>query len=230
MFNEENNLVKDKLEIYNLLKNIQKSRQLISLSLESLPHHSITSLLKVHHDSQVITFDEPNPILNNKLAATKDEATFSLKLSKVDVLFKAKLIVGNRDENINELYVHYPKEIYYAQNRGYYRFNTEDIDEINTTVYLSATKRIPAQLVNISLNGLCLRFPYSYASVFQVNHHIDDIFVELPNQNGFSVSAKVQNARIENNYQSIIIGLEIQKQKANVEKNIQQFIFRSENI
>lgn len=229
MFNENNDLIKDKIEIYNLLKNIQKSNQLISLSFESLPQYGITSLLEVHHDSEILIFDEPNPQLSSKLTSVKNEAIFSLKLSNVAILFSSELIINNTKTGINELYTHYPKEIYYPQNRSYYRFNTENINEINTTVYLSAAKRIPVQLIDISLNGLCLRLPYSFASMFQVNHYINDIYIELPDHNGFSVSAKVQNTRIENNYNNITLGLEVQQQKAIVEKTIQQFIFRNEN-
>lgn len=229
MFNNNNDLVKDKLEIFNLLKNIQKSRQLITLSFDSLPRYSLTSLLEVHHDAKVLMFDEPNPSLSTKLTSNKTDATFSLKLEHVSVLFKAKLVSDNSDNDISDLYTHFPKEIYYPQNRHYYRFNTESIDEISATVFLSATKRLPAQLVNISLNGLCLRLPYSFAAMFQVNHYIDDIYIELPDQNGFSISAKVQNSRIENNYRNIALGLEIDNQKSAIEKTIQQFIFRTEN-
>lgn len=229
MFNNNNDLVKSRLEIFNLLKNIQKSRQLITLSFDSLPQHCLSSLLEVHHDSKVLVFDEPNPLLSKNLTNTKIDATFSLKLGHVPVIFKAKLISDKIDNHINDLHTHFPEEIHYPQNRHYYRFNTENINKINATVFLSSTKRLPAQLVNISLNGLCLRLPYSFAGMFQVNHYIDDIYIELPDQNGFSVSAKVQNLRIENNYENISIGLEIDKQKAAIEKTIQQFIFRTEN-
>lgn len=228
MFNNNNALIKDKLEIYNLLKNIQKSRQLISLSFDSLPQHCLTSLLEVNHDARVLAFDEPNPSLSEKLAKSKHEVTLSLKLDSIPVLFKTGLIF-NHCKNLNSsLCSHFPEEIYYPQNRHYYRFNTENINKINSTVYLSATKKLPCQLINISLHGLCLRLPYSFAAMFQVKQYIDDIYIELPNQNGFSVSAKVQNTRIENNYNYIALGLQIDQQKMTIEKTIQQFIFQNE--
>ena len=58
---------------------------------------------------------------------------------------------------------------------------------------------------------------------------IDDIYIELPNQSGFSISAKIQNTRTVKNYSNIAVGLQIQQQKSNIEKVIQQFIFRTEN-
>ncbi|MCW9031253.1 MAG: PilZ domain-containing protein, partial [Gammaproteobacteria bacterium] len=128
------------------------------------------------------------------------------------------------------IYTLFPDEIYYPQNRNYYRFITEYIDEVKATIFLSSTKKLPCQLINLSLNGLCLRFPYSFASCFHVNQMIDDIYIELPEQNGFSVSAKVQNMRIENNYSNIAVGLEIHQHRSSIEKTIQQFIFRAENI
>ena len=230
MFNDNSALIKDNLEVYSLLKNIQKSKQLISLSFESLPQYCLTSLIDVHHDTELLIFDEPNPRLNDKLTQTKNEITLSLKLDNVPVLFKSKLI-PNSSRNIDSIQsAHFPKIIHYAQNRKYYRFNTENINEITTTVFFSSIKRLHGQLVNISLNGLCLRLPYSFAAMFPVNQHVDDIYIELPNQSGFSISAKVKNSRIEKNYNYIALGLQIQKPKISIEKTIQQFIFRSSNL
>lgn len=217
--------VNNELEVFNLLKNIQKSRQLISLSFDSLPQYCLTSLLEVHHDTKVLIFDEPNPQPGSKLTEKKNKAKFSLKLDHLPVTFETKIISNN-----NELQTTFPEEIHYPQNRSYYRFNTENINNIRATVFLTSTARLPCELLNISLDGVCLRFPYSYAKLFQVNQLIDDIYIELPDQNGFSISAKVQNARIVRNHTNIAVGFQIQQQKPNIEKVIQQFIFRSENM
>ncbi len=225
MLNNNSALVNNALEIFNLLKNIQKSKQLISLSFASLPQYCLTSLLEVHHDTKILIFDEPNPQPSSRLTKTKEKAKFTLKLDQLPIVFETKIISNN-----NELQTNFPNEIYYPQNRSYYRFNTEYINDIRTTVFFSSTTQLPCELLNISLDGICLRFPYSYAKLFQVNQLIDDIYIELPNQNGFSISAKVQNARTVKNYSNIDVGLQIQQQKPNIEKVIQQFIFRTENV
>lgn len=227
MLNHTNSRLKNKLEIFNLLKRIQKSRQLISVSFESLPHYCLTSLIDLHHEAKVLVFDEPNPQISSKLIQVKNEAGFSLKLEKLPVLFNAGLIQNN---NKNRLYAHFPNEVYYPQNRRYYRIRTEFLYEITTTIFLSSTQRLPCELINISLNGICLRFPYSFAQKFSINQVINDIYIELPNTNGFSISAKVKNIRIENSYASIAVGLQIHNQQPRIEKTIQQFIFRTENI
>jgi len=228
--NSENKaLITGLLESYNLLKKIQKSKQLISISFESLPQHCLTSLLEVHYDTKVLIFDEPNPSLSPKLIASKDEAEFSLKLEGLPVKFKTKFIL-NLNNEISDLYSPFPESIYYPQNRQYHRFRTEFIDDIEIKIYFTATKQLSCKLVNISLNGLCLQLPYSFASLFQIKQIIDDIYIQLPKQNGFSISAKIQNARIENNYSHILLGLQIHEQKSNIEKTIQQFIFRTENL
>lgn len=225
MLSNNNHRVNNTLEIFNLLKKIQKSNQLIALSFESLPQYCLTSLLEVSHDSKTLIFDEPNPQPSSKLTNKKNKAKFSLKLDHLPIIFETKITKNN-----NELHTDFPKEIYYPQNRNYYRFSTKYIKDINATVFLSSTTRLPCELLNISLNGICLRFPFSYAKLFQVNKLIDDIYVELPDQSRFSLSAKVQNTRIVRNYSYIEIGLEIQQQKQSVEKVIQQFIFQTENI
>ena len=220
--------ITDSLEIFSLLKRIQKAKQLISLSFESLPRYALTSLLEIHHDTNVLVFDEPNPAVSNKLITAKNEAEFSLKLEQLPVSFKAEIISTQQGNNTNRLYTHFPQEIYYPQNRTYYRFRTEFIDDINTTIFFFFSKRLECELVNISLSGLCLRLPYSYASMFKVNNVINDIYIQLANKAGFSVSAKVQNTRIENNYANIVIGLQVHKQKPRIEKAIQRFIFHAE--
>ncbi len=230
MLKPNNSLIKNTLEIYNLLKKIQKSKQLISLSFRSLPQYSLTSLLEVHYDEKTLIFDEPNPQPGSKLINIKNEAEFSLKLERLPIKFKTEFISDDSEIINNDLHAYFPKEIFYPQNRHHYRFRTEFINDIGTTVFLSSTKRLACQLVNISLNGLCLRFPYSFARMFQVNQLINDIYIQLPNQSGFSISARVQNSRIENNYANITLGLQVLHQKPNIEKTIQQFIFRSENI
>ena len=230
MFNKKSEFVTDTLEIYNLLKNIQKSKQLISLSFDSLPQYSLTSLLEVQYDTKVLIFDEPNPLPNQKLLATKNEAEFSLKLEKLPVKFKAKFILNDATNSFKDLYTPFPEKIYYPQNRSFYRFRTEFIENIDATVFLSSKRRIPCQLINISLNGICLRIPYSLASMFNINKFINDIHIQLPEQSGFSISAKIKNMKIVNSYANMDIGLQIQDQTTTVEKVIQQFIFRSENI
>lgn len=222
-------LIKEPLEIYNLLKNIQKSKQLISLSFKSQPQYCLTTLLEVHHDTKVLIFDEPNPKLTSQLMKD-EEAQFSLKLEKLPVNFKSKFIVGSNNINEGNLYTPYPEEIDYPQNRQFHRFQTKYIKNIETTIYATSTKQIDCQLIDISLNGLCLQLPYSYASLFQKTQLINDIYVQLPNQKGFSISAKIKNTRIQNNYHNIALGLEIRQQKPSIEKSIQQFIFRTENI
>ena len=230
MFNKKSEFVTNSLEIYNLLKNIQKSKQLISLSLDSLPQYSLTSLLEVNHDTKVLIFDEPNPLPNQKLLATKNEAEFSLKLEKLPIKFKAKFILNNVTNGFKDLYTPFPENIYYPQNRSFYRFRTEFVENINATVFLSLKRRLPCQLINISLNGICLRIPYSLASMFEINQFINDIYIQLPEQNGFSISAKIKNVQIVNNYTNMDIGLQIQEQTTSIEKIIQQFIFRSESM
>lgn len=226
MINNKNSFIEDKIEIFNLLKKIQNSKQLISISFKSLPQHCLTSLLEVQRDVELLIFDEPNPLLGKKLIESKSEATFSLKLENLPVEFST-LFSANKISN--ELYANFPQKIHYQQNRFYYRFRTEFIKEIDATIFVSSTIRLPGQLMNISLNGLSLRFPYSLASRFKVDQLLNDIYLKLPNQNSFSFSAKVQNTRIENNYAHITLGLAIQKQNTSMEKTIQQFIFHSEN-
>ena len=230
MFNKKSEFVTNSLEIYNLLKNIQKSKQLISLSLDSLPQYSLTSLLEVNHDTKVLIFDEPNPLPNQKLLATKNEAEFSLKLEKLPIKFKAKFILNNVTNGFKDLYTPFPENIYYPQNRSFYRFRTEFVENINATIFLSLKRRLPCQLINISLNGICLRIPYSLAAMFEINQFINDIYIQLPEQNGFSISAKIKNVQIVNNYTNMDIGLQIQEQTTSIEKIIQQFIFRSESM
>ena len=230
MFNKKSEFVTSTLEIYNLLKNIQKSKQLISLSFDSLPQYSLTSLLEVQHDTKVLIFDEPNPLPSKKLLSTKNEANFSLKLEKLPIKFKTKFIFNDTTNNFKDLYTPFPKDIYYPQNRRFYRLRTEFIEDINATVFLSLKRRLPCQLINISLNGICLRIPYSFASIFKINQFIGDIYIQLPEHSGFSISAEIKNMQIVNNYRNMDIGFQIQEQTTTIEKVIQQFIFRSESI
>jgi c-di-GMP-binding flagellar brake protein YcgR len=231
MPNKQSALITNTLEIYNLLKNIEKSKQLIAISFDSLPKHCLTSLLDVRHDTKVLIFDEPHPQLSSTLLTTKKEAVFTLKLDNLPVKFKTNFLLNNNKENnFNDLYAPFPEEIHYPQKRRYYRFCTELIDEIETTIFFSAKRKLPCKLINISLNGFRLHIPFSFASMFQINQQIDDIYIQLPEQNGFSISASIKNARIENNYTSVALGLEIKQQKPAIEKIIQQFIFRSKSV
>lgn len=221
--------IKNEDEIYNLLKKIQKSKQLISLSFKSLPNLSLTSLLDVHKNKQILVFDEPNPTLTTKQINKKNEAKFSLRLNKLPIVFETKLISNKENRTTNELHSYFPTEIYYPQNRNFHRFRTEYLNDITVTLFISSKIRIPSKLINISINGLCLRLPYSLANKFQTNQIIEDIFIQLPNQYEFSTSAIIKSTRIENNYTNFDLGLEINQHKPRIEKAIQQFIFRTEN-
>jgi c-di-GMP-binding flagellar brake protein YcgR len=225
MNKQKNALLVDNTEIFNLLKNIQKSKQLISVSFESLPLYCLTILLDVHHDARVLIFDESNPKISDKLIKNKTEAEFSLKLERLPVVFKSKLISNTKKPDI--LYAHFPDEIYYPQNRRNYRFHTEFMDEINASIVFSANETLNCQLVNISISGLCLRFPNSAAPLLHVDNLIDDIYIKLPNSSGFSVSAKVQFKRYEHSNSNIAVGMQINHRNASTEKAIQQFIYYS---
>ena len=230
MLKPDTALITSPLELLSLLKRIQKSKQLISVTFDSYQQPLLTSLLEVNFHTKTLIFDEPNPLPEQKILATKNEAEFSLKLEKLPIKFKAKFILNNATDSLNDLYTSFPKEIYYPQNRSFYRFRTESIENISATIFLSSKKRIPCQLINISLNGLCLRIPYSLASIFKIYKIINDIHIQLPEQSGFSISAEIKNMQIVNNYTNMDIGLQIQEQTDTVEKIIQQFIFRSESI
>jgi len=225
MSNKENYLIKDELEVFNLLKSIQKSRQLISISFKSLPQYCLTLLLDIHKAAGILVFDESNPKITAKLIENKNEAEFSLKLEQLPVIFNSKLIANNDRPNV--LYAHFPKEIYYPQNRRNYRYRTEFMDNIQTTIFLPAQKKLDCVLVNISIGGLCLRFPHSATNKFHLNHLIDDIHIKLPNSKGFSVSAKVQFKHYDYNNANIALGLQINHENASTEKAIQQFIYHS---
>lgn len=225
MLNSENAFITSSLDILSLLNRIHKSRQLISITFDALPQHCLTSLLEVNHDSKILVFDEPNPAISSKLIATKKTAKFSLKLEQLDINFSTRL---SGSDNMN-LCTSFPEKIFYPQNRQYYRFKTESIDDINITIFFSATRKLECQLLNISLAGLCIRIPYSFASIFNKYQMLDDIYIQLPNGENFSVSATIQNARIEKSFSSIAVGLKINQQLARNEKTIQQFIFRAEN-
>jgi len=218
------------LEIISLLKRIQSSKQLVSLSFKSLPQYCLTSLLEVHADTKVLVFDEPNPQVSKKLLHSKNAAKFSLKLQNLPISFSTEMISAPQSGEVNNLYTHFPKEIYYPQSRAYYRFHTEFVHDINTTVYLSSSQRLECELINISLEGLCLRLPFSFYNVLKLNQILDDIHIQLPGEKVFSVSAKIRNSHIEKNYSNVIIGLQIQQQQQRIEKVIQQFIFRTETL
>ena len=225
MPNQENYLIKDKLEVFNLIKSIQKSRQLISVSFKALPKYCLTLLLDIHKDADILVFDESNPKVTTKLIENKNEAEFSLKLEQLPVIFKSELIVNNNKPNL--LYAHFPKEIYYPQNRRNYRYRTEFMDNIRTTIFLSAQKKLNCILINISLGGLCLRFPYSTTNKFHLNQLIDDIQIKFPDSKGFSVSAKIQFKHYDHSNANVALGLQINHKNASTEKAIQQFIYHS---
>jgi len=225
MPNQENYLIKDKLEVFNLIKSIQKSRQLISVSFKALPKYCLTLLLDIHKDADILVFDESNPKVTTKLIENKNEAEFSLKLEQLPVIFKSELIVNNNKPNL--LYAHFPKEIYYPQNRRNYRYRTEFMDNIRTTIFLSAQKKLNCILINISLGGLCLRFPYSTTNKFHLNQLIDDIQIKFPGSKGFSVSAKIQFKHYDHSNANVALGLQINHKNASTEKAIQQFIYHS---
>lgn len=214
-------------ELFNLLKSIQKSRQLISYSFNSLPDLGLTSLLEINNDNLI--FDEPNPPLIIKQSSINREIKFSLKLNNLPINFKTKLTSCNTNENLKKINTHIPKEIYYPQNRGYYRFRTDLIENASALIYTSSNNSLKSKLIDISLNGLCLQLPYSLAKKYKTNKVISDIFIQLPKQPGFSISAIIRNTRIENNYENIILGLEILPQTEKIDKTIQQFIFHTEN-
>ena len=225
MPNQENHLIKDKLEVFNLIKSIQKSRQLISVSFKALPKYCLTLLLDIHKDAGILVFDETNPKITTKLIENKNEAEFSLKLEQLPVIFKSELIVNNNNPNL--LYAHFPKEIYYPQNRRDYRYRTEFMDNIQTTIFLSTQKKLNCDLINISLGGLCLRLPYSETNKFHLNQLIDDIQIKFPDSKEFSVSAKVQFRRYDHSNANVALGLQINHKSASTEKAIQQFIYYS---
>lgn len=218
-------LVLDKLEVFNLLKCIQKSKQTISVSFESLPQYCLTILLDIHHKAEVLIFDECNPRISEKLIGNKNEVNFSLKLEKVPVEFTSKLIPMKSKPH--SLYAHFPTEIYYPQNRNSYRCRTEFIKNIDAIIYLTGKKQLNCNLINISANGLCLRFSHSAAPHFQVNNLINDIYIKLPSIDGFSISAKIQYKKFEHKNANVSLGLMIHNQKSSNEKTIQQFIFQA---
>ena len=218
-------LLTDKLELFNLLKSVQKAKQTVSVSFKSLPKYCLTILLEVHHDAEVLIFDECNPQISTKLIENKNEAEFSLKLESLPVEFTSKLI--SMKEKPHSLYAHFPKEIYYPQSRNSYRYKTEFINDINAVIFLPTKKQLNCNLINISANGLCIRFAHSSAQSFQVNSLIDDIYIKLPSIDGFSISAKIQYKKFEHKNADVSLGLMIHNQKASTEKAIQQFIFHA---
>lgn len=225
MSDNNNFQLTDKLEVFNLLKSVQKAKQTISVSFESLPQYCLTILLEVHHDAEVLIFDECNPQISTKLIENKNEAEFSLKLDNLPVEFTSELILMKAKPH--SLYAHFPKEIYYPQNRNSYRYKTEFMNDIDAIIFLPAKKRLNCSLINISANGLCLRFAHGEAPSFQVNNLINDIYIKLPSIDGFSISAKIQYKKFEHKNANVSLGLMIHNQKSSTEKAIQQFIFHA---
>lgn len=215
--------IKKKLEIFNLLKNIQKSRQNISVSFESLPNHCITLLLDIHHGAKILVFDETNPKISQKLLENKSHAEFSLKLDNLPIKFKSKLISNKYKPE--HLYAYFPEEVYYPQNRNSFRYSTEYLNGANASINLSPNKQLSCTLVNISVHGLCLRFANKDAPLYQVSHLIKDIHIQLPHTGDFTITAKVQFKRYETSNAKMTLGLHIHDQQPRIEKAIQQFIF-----
>ena len=215
--------IKNKLEIFNLLKNIQKSRQIISVSFDSLPHHCITLLLDIHHGAKILVFDETNPKISQKLIENKSHAEFSLKLDNLPIKFKSKLISNNYKPD--HLYAHFPEEMYYPQNRNSFRYKTEFLNGANASIQLKPGKQLDCTLVNISVHGLCLRFAHKDAPLFLISNLIKDIHIKLPHTNDFTIAAKVQFKRYETSNANMTLGLHIHEQHPSIEKTIQQFIF-----
>ena len=222
--------IKDALEKLSLLNTIQKSNQLISLSFTSLPQHCLTSLLEVNHKENTLLFDEPNITLSEKLLKSKDEAHFALKINNLPITFKSKITNSHKNNKENYFFTLFPEKIYYPQYREHYRYKIKSNNKVSAKIFLSKTEQLSVQLINISLNGLRIQLPYSLASMFKKNQLIDDIFIDLPDEKGFSVSTKIKNSQIENNYTSITLGLQILQQRQNIEKTIQRFIFREKNM
>lgn len=219
--------VKNPLEIIALLKNIQRARQLVSVSLDGLPEHALSSLLDVQMDKRVLVFDETNPSLDSDYLLSKKWLDFNLRLNGLPVSFKTRVIPQINDNNF--IYTEFPEEIYYPQYRQFYRYQTEFLEDLKATLYLSSTNRIECKLVDISLQGLSISLPVRFAPIFRENQFVNDIFIQLPTHESFSIAAIVKNIRkpqgTENN---IVVGLEIHQQQKRIEKIIQQFIFRSE--
>lgn len=227
VISNKKNSLSNKLEIFNLLKRIQKSKCFISLSLPALPQCGLTTLLDIHHDAQVLVFDEANPSIHAQTLNAKKELECSLKLEQLPVIFTAKFLEHKKN---NLIYTHFPGSIYYPQNRRHYRLHAKADKSINATIFLSPTKKLNAEVINISLEGICVRLPFAFAKFFSLTQIIEDIYIELSEKNDFSVSACIKSLSIEKSYQHILIGLQFDQHNTRIEKIIQQYIFKTDNI
>lgn len=188
--------LKDPAQIRSILKRIQESHALLSLSLPNSKGTYSSSLINVIHDDEtdVVELDELTPSIGHDHFIKSREARVYAKLNGVDVRFSCHLKgIKRSDDGYLSYVIDLPRPVEYHELRSYFRVPISLASNIQVTIELEA-HHVTALISDISQGGFGAVITDSV-----VNVSIGDVYpctIQLSKKEKIECSIEIRNSRI----------------------------------
>lgn len=146
-------------KINALLQSLLQQNSLLNIELEKNTERYTSILLDADEESAMLVFDAFHPTPTEHAFTPYAVAKVRVQNCGADISFAINIELVHTTDGQVQYRAAYPKSINYLQRRGAFRVPVSAMSPADVYIYLDKGKTFTGALRDISVSGMCIRFP-----------------------------------------------------------------------
>jgi len=179
----------------SLLKRLQSSRALVSVTIDKDKTVHNTIIIDALASEQWFFLDEVNSASAHKNIRKGSTIHFNGRIKGVQVKFETQVLAVEDDNNIAMYRLALPEKMLYRQRRQHFRAAANHDQHLGISIPIPLKQHLTGSIVDISAGGFCSRLDLLETNTIQEQQSIFDATISLPGHNSITCDIEVRSVR-----------------------------------
>jgi len=179
----------------SLLKRLQSSRALVSVTIDKDKTEHNTIIIDVLANEQWFFLDELNSEIAHKNIRKGRTLHFNGRIKGVQVKFETQVLTVEDNNNIAMYRLALPEKMLYRQRRQHFRAAANHDQHLGISIPIPLKQHLTGSIVDISAGGFCSQLDLLERNTIQEQQSIFDATISLPGHNSITCDIEVRSVR-----------------------------------
>lgn len=216
------------VRIAAILRPVMANHTIITAMLPGSSHFFNTAFLEIDPDKGTLVIDELTPNTGHDLLINKQRITLQTMHEGVEINFTTSLKSASSENGIALYQLEFPQSIRYLQRRTSFRVPVSGADKIDVIIHTRNEQMYCGELSDISLGGMCVRFPKKLASAFENDLEENQCHIKLPNKQNIKCAFKICHSIVNDANNCVHIGGHFERLDKAQSRAIERFVIEQQ--
>lgn len=172
--------VTDSSDHYDILERLRAEHEWIEVKVTKTDKLYQSMVLTIDIDNHELIIDDLFPPPELQTIAAGDTVEISSHTRRANIHFFTRILDSRQRDGSNCYHLELPEDVGLNHSRGSYRAYVESEQNLLIDIAINGEQLQGARLINLSEDGLKLRFAEDVADLIQKNKFLEDCLLRLP--------------------------------------------------